>query len=329
MDERSEDSSEDDSIPNNDEIMDVNEDTPDVRYEYLNNGVAIGMVEICTESKPGLIVHGKPLSDVEVKVRVLEKYDVEDRGIEEFHLGAFLALSKVKLRKVAKMKIGAKRRGRGSKIGASPRKWSSKKRKLFRDSGKSYENDKGVLVLEKGLKERPCKSCKFTDCKKVSEIERKNIFDNFYNSGMTFDEQNIVITQNVKIVAKKTTKVAKEGVPSKPKGVSRKYLINGKRVCKELFLATYTITMGRLERLMKKVQSNPNTVPKDRRGKHGNQKTINEDVYKTLVEMIERLPKYISHYSSEKHNDNILYLQPGTVLASKGKKKETSLFHYL
>ena len=111
---------------------------------------------------------------------------------------------------------------------------------------------------------------------------------------------------------------------SKPKGVSRKYLINGKTVCKELFLATYSITMGRLERLMKKVQSNPNTVPKDRRGKHGNQKTINEDVYKTLGEMIERLPKCISHYS----RDNILYLQPGTVFASKGKKRETSTYLY-
>ena len=303
----------DDDIPINDEIMDVNEDTPDVRYEYLNNGVAIGMVKICTESKPGLIVHGKPLSDMELKVKVLEKYDVEDDGIEVFHPGTYLALSKVKLRKVATTKVGAKRRRRGWKIGASPRKWSSKKRELFRDSGKSYENDKGVLVSEKRLKERPCKSCKFTDCRKVVEIERKEIFDNFYNSG-------IVITQNVKVIAKKTTKLAKEGVMSKPKGVSRKYLINGKTVCKELFPATYSITMGRLERLMKKVQSNPNTVPKDRRGKHGNQKTINEDVYQTLGEMIERLPKYISHYSREKHTDNILYLQSGTVLASKGKK---------
>ena len=165
MDERREVNDLDDDILINDEIMDVNEDTPDVRYEYLNNGVAIGMVKICTESKPGLIFQWKPLSYMEVKVKVLEKY-VEDDGIEDFHPGTYLALSKVKLRKVATTKVGAKRRGRGWKIGASPRKWSSKKRKLFRDSRKSYENDKGVLVSEKRLKERPCKSCKFTDCKK-------------------------------------------------------------------------------------------------------------------------------------------------------------------
>ena len=38
------------------------------------------MVEICRESKTGLIVHRKPLSDVEVKVKVLERYAVKDRG---------------------------------------------------------------------------------------------------------------------------------------------------------------------------------------------------------------------------------------------------------
>ena len=58
--------------------------------------------------------------DVEVKVKVMDRYDVEDRGIEEFHPGAFLAFGKVKLRKVAKPKIGAKRCGMEAK-------WSSKK----------------------------------------------------------------------------------------------------------------------------------------------------------------------------------------------------------
>ena len=48
----------------------------------------------------------------------------------------------------------------------------------------------------------------------MTKIERKEIFDNFRNSGMNFDEQNIVITQNVEILAKKTTKLAREGVTS-------------------------------------------------------------------------------------------------------------------
>ena len=52
-------------------------------------------------------------------------------------------------------------------------------------------------------------------------------------------------------------------------------------------------------------------------------------MYNILVSMIERLPKYVTHYAREKSHDNIVYLQPGTVLASRGKRKEASLFHLL
>ena len=38
------------------------------------------MVEICRDSKTTIIVHGKRLYDVEVKVKVLERYAVEDHG---------------------------------------------------------------------------------------------------------------------------------------------------------------------------------------------------------------------------------------------------------
>ena len=80
--------------------------TPDVKYEYLNNGSVIGIIEICSESKPGLIVHGKPLSDVEVKVKGIEKYGpADDTDVEEFYPGSFLVLSKVKFRKFTKLKL--------------------------------------------------------------------------------------------------------------------------------------------------------------------------------------------------------------------------------
>ena len=136
-----------------------------------------------------------------------------------------------------------------------------------------------------------------------------------------FDDQNIVITQNVRLVPKKVSKSAKLGVTSRPKSVSRKYLINGNVVCKELFLTTYAITNGRLQRLLEKVQKNPNAAPKDGRGKHKKQKTINKDVYNILVAMIESLPKYTSHYHREKNNDNVVFLQPETVLTYPKEKK--------
>ena len=114
----------------------------------------IGIVEICSESKPGLNVHGKRLSNVEVKAKVIDKYgSTDDNDVEEFYPGSLLALSQVKLRKVTKTQIGVKRLGRGSKIGTSPNKWSNKRRKLSRNSGSVYENVRGELVLPKELKE--------------------------------------------------------------------------------------------------------------------------------------------------------------------------------
>ena len=96
--------------------------TPEVKYEYLNNGPVIGIVEISSESKPGLIVHGKHLSNVEVKAKVIDKYgSTDDNDVEEFYPGSLLVLSKVKLRKAKKTQIGVKRLGRGSKIGTSPK----------------------------------------------------------------------------------------------------------------------------------------------------------------------------------------------------------------
>ena len=41
-------------------------------------------------------------------------------------------------------------------------------------------------------------------------MEGREVFIKFYNSGMTFDEQNVVILQNVKINKKKVSKNAKD-----------------------------------------------------------------------------------------------------------------------
>ena len=108
---------------------------------------------------------------------------------------------------------------------------------------------------------------------------------------MTFDEQNTVIAKNVQLPGKKVTKVAKKDVTSKPKSVSRKYFLNGRVVYKELFLSTYAITNGRLQRVMEKVQTNQNSAPKDGRGTHKQHNIVNKDVYNILVGMIEHLPK--------------------------------------
>ena len=111
-----------------------------------------------------------------MKVKVISSYNMVENDIDEFHPGTFLAISKIKLRKVSKPKIGSKRHGLGSKTGASPTKWMRKRRKLLSNSAESYENVKGDMVERKVLKDRPCKSCKFTSCANVSEGEKTNVY---------------------------------------------------------------------------------------------------------------------------------------------------------
>ena len=117
-------------------------------------------------------------------------------------------MSKVKPRRFTNVTIGTKRKGRGSKVGASPGKWSRKRRKFCRNSGESYLNEKGDFVPPRMLKQKPCTSCKFTKCAEVSEDERKEIFYKFYKRGMTFDDQNVVIAQNVQLLEKKVMKLS-------------------------------------------------------------------------------------------------------------------------
>ena len=59
--------------PERDSNEDDNEIGAVARYEYLHNSVAVGIVEVYKDSKLGLLVHDKPLSDVEVKVQVVAK----------------------------------------------------------------------------------------------------------------------------------------------------------------------------------------------------------------------------------------------------------------
>ena len=78
---------------------------------------------------------------------------------------------KVKLRRFTNVKIGTKRKGRGSKVGASPSKWSRKRRKRCRNRRESYQTEKGDFVPPRMLNQKPCTSCKFTKCAEVSERE--------------------------------------------------------------------------------------------------------------------------------------------------------------
>ena len=62
---------------------------------------------------------------------------------------------------------------------------------------------------------------------------------------------------------------------------------------------------GRLGRLLKSYDKDPNELPKDKRGPKENQ-GIDNKVMETITQIVTSLPKYVSHYGRSKDaHDNI------------------------
>ena len=95
-------------------------------------------------------------------------------------------------------------------------------------------------------------TCTYTDCKLVTHEERKELFTDFWKLG-DFDAQNFNIVQNITVLPKKSQVLLQSNDKKRrPKTNTRRYFLNKKRVCKEVFLHTFGISSGRLDRVLKK-----------------------------------------------------------------------------
>lgn len=98
----------------------------------------------------------------------------------------------------------------------------------------------------------------------------------------------------------------------KPKQFHRVYKIGGIQVCRDMFLKTFQITTQKVTVSLKKLRSNESL--KDGRGGTGGYNKVSDEHFDFIVEIINKLPKYESHYRRDKNND-ALYLQPGMTVA--------------
>ena len=75
------------------------------------------------------------------------------------------------------------------------------------------------------------------------------------------------------------------------KTYSRWYYLNEALVCKEVFMSTFGISSGRIDRILKK-KADYALVSTDGRGKHGNHPSVALEVKKSLDSLVQRIPKY-------------------------------------
>lgn len=180
-------------------------------------------------------------------------------------------------------------------------------RKKKRNSGKEYTTKKGKVVSAKTFTNSLC-MCKMNCNEKISNEERKLVFENFYKIG-EFKAQNAYI---VGLCKQNTPKKHRIRTGSRgPRGSSIKYFIqlqnDSINVCKKYFLDSFKISDGRLFRALKKVR-NGAEPGSDMRGKQTPANKIDDRRVNGVRTHIESFPAHQSHYTRA-HNPNKKYLQ--------------------
>ena len=281
-------------------------------YECLNNNrQVIGTAKIISDREE---CHGRAVDcKTEVIIEVLNVTGYLDNDVEEyseFEVGSYRIFKKLDLRKIQIQGSNSKTKGRGRKRTRSPEKWKRAVTKKLRDSGESYTTIKSKkLIPAKEFKWVDCQ-CKTPNCRLVDEEERKKEYVNFYKK--TYKDQNLYVALNVNTVhPKKVTVNSVTGQPSGRKKFTRIFMLNGKRVCKKVFIGTLQYSNGRLDRLLKRGQDGVD-VSREGRGKHTNRpKKVNENVRALIRDVLESMPKYTTHYKEVVYTaEDTVYLPP-------------------
>nr|CAH7744189.1 unnamed protein product [Callosobruchus chinensis] len=171
-----------------------------------------------------------------------------------------------------------------------PELWKRNKIKRSRNSGRSYVNWKGNLVVERKLK-APC-ACRLKYSNKITGENRSNIFTGYWEKetifrNMSFARRKLEAGNETSQRTKKTSRMK-----SVAEEISRSYnyhlpLDEQKvRVCKTFFLDTLSISAQTVRTVFNKLGSS-GVVSEDKRGK------FNNPYATTLVRTCKRKQPYI------------------------------------
>lgn len=156
-------------------------------------------------------------------------------------------------------------RNRKRKNRANPNNWMCNKRKHLRNSGQEYETKNNKRKKARSVK-TPCNNCRFKCTSLITEEERKEIFDEYWNLGDLKLQRHYIYNRTESILVKYRYTTTVNG-----RGLNQAYYFfiqdRKVRVCKSFFLSTLDIS-DKVTRtvLRRKLKGDDNM--EDYRGKH-------------------------------------------------------------
>lgn len=161
--------------------------------------------------------------------------------------------------------------------------------KKAKNTNKTHYDYKRRILVEKKLDETFQCSCSKKCCTAISLAQRQQCFKKFWELG-SYDAQTTYIGALVKEYDKKRT----YGMGKRPKKFSRNYQLDGVLVCRETFIKTLCISTKRVNSALMKLRSKSIT---DKRGQaQGGQNKIDQRREQEVINQINQIPRYKSHY---------------------------------
>lgn len=192
---------------------------------------------------------------------------------------------------------------------AVPDQWKRNKAKRARVSGEEYISTNLTLKPAKQCNLNNC-LCPLRCCEKLSDEQRLKIFEHFYKTLKTKNEQTSFLVGSIDIQDKFRTYVRG---PSKREKTRYYYLRDetgsNVRVCKKVFRNTLQVSDGGIDRALKG-SSETGVIKPDARGKHTPTNKRSDDDVNFIVDFLNSIPRYKSHYTRV-HNPNKEFFPPG------------------
>ncbi|CAH1102530.1 unnamed protein product [Psylliodes chrysocephalus] len=172
---------------------------------------------------------------------------------------------------------------------AKPESWKKNLTKRLRNEGKQYINKNNKLVRERRLGPPCTEKCKLKCKTKLTNEERQDIFNEYYNLPDLQSKRKFVAFHMSAIIP------AYQYKRGKRRNNNAFYFTNKEgariRVCKSFFLSTLDLSDRFTRTVTEKTISNTEgIVTEDLRGKHGKQRRVDNNLKEGVKNFVKSIP---------------------------------------